>query len=275
MKRIIIICLLCTARLCACQPTPEQDAVKQKDTNVLIDTVKKEEEERIGIQEQAAAKREKNAQQAPVVRFRWRYVAVAAVVLIVLTFTLVPPARAWAESVIQYIVKIFEGGIDIQQEGEEISHGTISPEDHYSSSDDEDEEEIDYLETTFPNLSEFATYTGYHPVRIVSDVFSIKEIWYQSIPNVFDKLCTTYESKSGVLVYVWEVWGNERGASIFENENDVLIQTTALDGKQVIGYVDFTAGECVLEVILEDSNLTIMYLGDVDYQTILDALQYS
>ena len=31
--------------LCACQPTPEQDAVKQKDTNVLIDTVKAEQQE--------------------------------------------------------------------------------------------------------------------------------------------------------------------------------------------------------------------------------------
>ena len=45
MKRIIIICLLCTAILCACQPTPEVDAVKQKDTNVLIDTVKAEQQE--------------------------------------------------------------------------------------------------------------------------------------------------------------------------------------------------------------------------------------
>lgn len=45
MKRIIIICLLCTAILCACQPTPEVDAVKQKDTNVLIDAVKAEQQE--------------------------------------------------------------------------------------------------------------------------------------------------------------------------------------------------------------------------------------
>lgn len=38
MKRRIVI-LLC-ALLLACQPTPEKDAVKQKDTNVLIDTVR-------------------------------------------------------------------------------------------------------------------------------------------------------------------------------------------------------------------------------------------
>ena len=37
MKRIIIICLLCTAILCACQPTPEEDAVRQKDSVKMIE----------------------------------------------------------------------------------------------------------------------------------------------------------------------------------------------------------------------------------------------
>ena len=50
MKRILALSLL-LLMLAACVPTPEVDAVKQKDTNVLIDTVIKE-EERIGIQEQ-------------------------------------------------------------------------------------------------------------------------------------------------------------------------------------------------------------------------------
>ncbi len=38
MKKWLAL-LLCTVLFCACQPTPEVDAVKQKDTNVLIDTV--------------------------------------------------------------------------------------------------------------------------------------------------------------------------------------------------------------------------------------------
>lgn len=38
MKKVLTI-LFAMILLCACQPTPEQDAVKQKDTNVLIDTV--------------------------------------------------------------------------------------------------------------------------------------------------------------------------------------------------------------------------------------------
>ena len=38
MKRILAV-LLTVLMLLACQPTPEQDAVKSKDTNVLIDTV--------------------------------------------------------------------------------------------------------------------------------------------------------------------------------------------------------------------------------------------
>ena len=38
MKKILAV-LFATILFCACVPTPEQDAVKQKDTNVLIDTV--------------------------------------------------------------------------------------------------------------------------------------------------------------------------------------------------------------------------------------------
>ena len=49
MKRLIVFCLSFVILL-ACVPTPEVDAVKQKDTNVLIDTVRSEEQE----QQQAA-----------------------------------------------------------------------------------------------------------------------------------------------------------------------------------------------------------------------------
>ncbi len=44
MKRIIAL-LLILCMLAACQPTPDHDAVKQKDTNVLIDTVLSEQTE--------------------------------------------------------------------------------------------------------------------------------------------------------------------------------------------------------------------------------------
>lgn len=43
MKRIIALLLL-ACMLTACQPTPEKDAVRQKDTNVLIDTVLSEQQ---------------------------------------------------------------------------------------------------------------------------------------------------------------------------------------------------------------------------------------
>ncbi len=44
MKRTFIL-ILAALFLCACVPTPEVDAVKQKDTNVLIDTVRNEQKE--------------------------------------------------------------------------------------------------------------------------------------------------------------------------------------------------------------------------------------
>ena len=49
MKRnsnpIMLWLLIAALLLCACQPTPEVDAVKQKDTNVLIETVKADQQE--------------------------------------------------------------------------------------------------------------------------------------------------------------------------------------------------------------------------------------
>ncbi len=47
MKRIAVMLLL-LAMLLACVPTPDGDAVKQKDTNVLIDTVRSDEKEQSG-----------------------------------------------------------------------------------------------------------------------------------------------------------------------------------------------------------------------------------
>ena len=44
-KRIYSILLVTLLLLCACQPTPEEDAVKQKETNVLIDTVLNDQQE--------------------------------------------------------------------------------------------------------------------------------------------------------------------------------------------------------------------------------------
>lgn len=52
MKRVFLF-VLALSVLIACVPTPEEDAVKQKDTNVLIDTVKSEQES--GTQTGAAA----------------------------------------------------------------------------------------------------------------------------------------------------------------------------------------------------------------------------
>lgn len=223
--------------------------------------------------DKVAAKHRKSERKALIVHIRWWQVAVAAVIVIVLTFTLVPPARAFAESVIRYIVSIFEGGIDIQKEGEINIHRTPTPDELVPPT--EDDSDLEYYEATYSDLSSFTYDTGYTPVRLVSNKFRIVSIEYQSYEYLFDQLCVTYENKSGVQIHVWQVWGNERGGTIFENENDILVQTTVLDGKQVIGYVDTVNDEYVLEVLLDESNVTIMYQGHQDYQEILNYLQYT
>lgn len=225
--------------------------------------------------EKAAAKQDKTARQAPVVRFRWWYVAVAAVVLIVLTFTLVPPARALAESVIRYIVTVFDGGVDITQEGKNFTHGTLLPDVTIPPASSEIDTEMNQHVKTYPDIAAFTEDTGYHPVIAVSEDLSVKEIKFEWLEDAYEELCITYESKNGVLIYIWQIWGDERGGTIYKDENDILVHTTVLDGRETVGYVGTVDNHHSLEILLDDSDLMILYHGDVDYQTILDALKIS
>lgn len=226
--------------------------------------------EKVAKQSEQTSKQDK---KGSIIHIRWWQFAAAAVILIVLIFTLVPPARAFAESIIRYIVSIFDDGIDIQKEGEINIHRTPTPDELVPPT--EDDSDLEYYEATYSDLSSFTNDTGYTPVRLVSNKFRIVSIEYQSYEYLFDQLCVTYENKSGVQIHVWQVWGNERGGTIFENEDDILVQTTVLDGKQVIGYVDIVNDEYVLEVLLDESNVTIMYQGHQAYQDILNCLQYT
>ena len=232
-------------------------------------------EEKWAAFDKAAAKHRKSERKAPIVHIRWWQIAVAAIILIVLTFTLVPPARAFAESVIRYIVSIFEGGVDITQEGKSFTHGTPTPESLIPSPPDTIDTEMDYHVKTYPNVASFIEDTGFRPVVSLSKDLTIKEIEFEWLENAYAELCITYESKNGVLIYIWQVWGNERGGTIFEDENDVLIHTTVLDDREVVGYIDLIDNQCALEVLLDESDLTILYHGDFDYQLILNTLQYT
>lgn len=219
--------------------------------------------------------RSKQDRKGSIIHIRWWQVAVAAIILIVLTFTLVPPARAYAESVIRYIVSLFDGGIDITQEGKSFTHGTPIPQELIPLPPSEVDTETDYHVKTYPDITAFISDTGYHPILASSKDLSIKKIEFEWLEDAYAQLCVTYESQDGVLIYIWQIWGDERGGTVFEDENDVLVHTTVLDGKEVVGYVDTIDNQCVLEILLEESDLTIMYHGKYDYQFILNSLIYT
>lgn len=234
--------------------------------------------------EKAAAKadKRKKTEKAAVVRIRWWQVAIAAAVLIVLTFTLVPPARAWAESIIRYIFHVDNEAIDIMPENELITHWTPSPEERLCPTDDpnepEDEDEYDWHQGTYPDVETFISDVEYHPVIAALDGYTIKEINYFVVPNAFDEVRIDYESSDGMVICVFTTWGPERGASLFPDDNDVVVRTTALDGAEAVGYVDTTTENekgCTFGIVLEDSVVVVMYSGELDYQTVLDALQFS
>lgn len=227
--------------------------------------------------EKAAAKHDQTKQpkEGKILHIRWWQIAVAAAIIIVLTFTLVPPARAWAESVIQYIVHIFDGGIDITPEGKSFMHGTPTPEELIPPPPSGIDTEMEYHTKVYPDINAFIEDTGYHPVVVKSSDLSIKSIEFEWLEDAYEELRITYESQDSVLIYAWQIWGNERGGTIYKDEHDELIHTTVLDGREAVGYINTVDHRFAIEVLLERSDLTILYHGEFDYQTVLDALQYS
>lgn len=243
-----------------------------KEKHPDISSEKWEAFEKVAKQSEQKRKQDK---KGSIVHIRWWQIAVAAIILIVLTFTLVPPARAFAESVIRYIVSFFDGGVDITQEGKSFTHGTPAPVELISPPSTEIDTETDYQFKTYSSVASFIEDTGYHPVVSLSKDLEIKEIEFEWLEGAYAQLCITYKSQNGVLIYIWQIWGDERGGTIFEDKNDVLVHTTVLDEKEAVGFIDTTDNQCVIEILLEESDLTIMFHGEYDYQVILNSLQYT
>lgn len=235
--------------------------------------------------EKAAAKRDKTARQAPVVRFRWWYVAVAAVVLIVLTFTLVPPARAWAESLIRYVFSLEETytgpAIDIHPEGEvSINHGTPDPGDQLLLEEDDDDDESDSytLQKDYYDLDTFISETGYHPVVYTADDCQFQSMhftyWLKTSVEFADVLII-YDCEDGSELLLWTRWGEARGETLFSDETAEFVKTTVLNGMEAVGFVDDTDNSVAFEILLDDCTSTIMFFGADHYQEVLDALKIS
>lgn len=198
-------------------------------------------------------------------------VAAAIIVIVVLTFTLIPPARALAESVIRYIVSIFDKGIDISGEGDTIIHepDTILP---LRSADPSDENDV--KELLFDDIDSFAKSTGYYPVILNSESISIERIAYYSDGLDLEWLETTYSFLDGSTVLIRQYWGNDRSMSIFQEEGDSTVHLTILDGRELTGYIRKGNDHLLAGAVLDNSVLLISWTNETDWNMIATLLSY-
>lgn len=198
----------------------------------------------------------------------WQFAA-AVLMFFVLFFTLISPARAFAESIYKYIVSIFDDRLDVHSETEQISHEQeINPP---FPADISDENGIQVV--CYGAMDDFVAHTNRIPVIIKSNDSVIEKIEYFFDGQDIEWLETTYIYNSHVMV-VMEDWGSGRSISLFKEKNDELFHTTILDAKEVAGYISRESGGSIISIILSDSVLTISYEGDVDCEVLLSLLSY-
>lgn len=221
----------------------------------------------------------------PTFRIRWWQVAVAFVLVVVLTFTLVPPARAWAERIIHYLFSYSETPIgpviDIHREDELVWH-SFSPDEMYLTEpieDDYDEGDTNVLDKTYTSVEAFIEETGYHPAILSPDAYrleSLRAVVFLDAANGFAMVTSIYVAENGDRIFVYTDFADARGASYWGDDTDTIIHTTALGGREVAGFIGGEGDDGVMLIMtLDDRNMDIciQYEGASDYREVLDALQ--
>lgn len=160
--------------------------------------------------ERAIAKQNKrigSKWQIPVPYIR-RGVIVAIVVGILAFFTLVPIGRTWAAEAWNFIIRIFDGRIEIEHSDdigqmEDTTDEVLPPEAIAADMTNESESNVIY----YDNLSEFEDITGKNPVALESSEIQLEFAY--SVEDVFDfTLCTMYKTASGLELQLVQTWSN-------------------------------------------------------------------
>lgn len=167
-------------------------------------------------------------------------IAVLVVVLMTVFFAATPTGRAIAESVIQYIVTLFEdGSLTVNQHD---SDAMITSSDKESVSVGDDWQEADNSIVYVNTFEEFTTATGVQPVVLP---FPHTELYYYYDEYTsFLKLNTIYKTSTGMIT-TYQIWNT-----------DVLSASTST------GFTTYDADSSVCYSLEENGMTTVMKLYD-------------
>lgn len=185
-----------------------------------------------------------------------RKIAIAVLVVLLMTvfFAATPTGRAIAESVIQYIVTLFDDGrLVVNQSDNETSLHLIGNEDEEGNSEqDVSDDTIGYVYLN--SFDDFTKATGKTPILLP---LQCTELYYEYDKEIdYLALYSTYNSKDGKIV-IYQIWDVEdlvtsslEGYSVYNADESIYYS------------IEEATGHIYCKKIMEDSFLTISSQGN-------------
>ena len=190
-------------------------------------------------------------------------IIVIALILLVVFFTATPTGRAIAESVIQYIVTLFEDGeLVMNQPDNKSALVLVDDEDHLYGYEQQDGQS-DYI--TVKTFDDFTKDTGKIPATLP---LSCTELYYVYDPDIsYLELYSTYDTTEGKIV-AYQIWDME------------CITSSTLDGfslydldDSVYYSIEEKTGYIYCKVFYEDSVFSITSKGNYTLDDLIRMLK--
>ena len=194
-----------------------------------------------------------------------RKIAIAVLVVLLMTvfFAATPTGRAIAESVIQYIVTLFDDGIlVINQTDNETPLDFADDKGNYIISEqDEHDDVVNYV--YLDSFDKFAELTGKTPVMLPLPYLELYYIHYPEIEYL--ELHSTYYTQKGEIIS-YQIWDTEDMVS-------TSLVGYSYDTNNSIYYSIENNGDIHCIMVREDSVFTLSSKGDYSLEDIVELLE--
>lgn len=198
------------------------------------------------------------------------FAAVAAVILVVAFFTLIPSGKTLAKNAFDYIMHVFENHIQIEPAGQGPRHPSLYI--NYEAAPGETVNEDGDLIVHYDDLKSFASEYGVSPVGLLSDAFVCSDITLTKYATSGASLTSSYTSDTGVII-VKQEWLVDNGMS-FHSNSDAWESVTILDDVELLYAIDKLDGVFDGIAMLPDSVLWVSAQKSVDILKQLPNLRY-
>ena len=190
--------------------------------------------------------------------------AVLVVVLMTVFFAATPTGRAIAESVIQYIVTLLEGGklAVNRNDNEEVPY--VMTYDGFTGDEPQNAEDITAHDVYVDSVDEFSIITGKTPIMLPLPYTSLYYEYDDEIAYL--AFYVTYDTQNGKIV-TYQIWDTED--LVYSAISDFQLY----DADENIYYSIEEEGRILCQKILEDSVITITSEGSYKVDDLIQLLK--